>query len=57
MHRAGPFDELNHRRDMRRTSMREETTVQASDDQFTDLSLTAGIDTFGPRGSNRSQEP
>jgi alpha-ketoglutarate-dependent 2,4-dichlorophenoxyacetate dioxygenase len=47
MHRGGTFDEVNHRRDMRRTSVREHTTVQASDDQFTDLYLAAGIKPFG----------
>jgi alpha-ketoglutarate-dependent 2,4-dichlorophenoxyacetate dioxygenase len=46
MHRGGKFDEINHRRDMRRTSVREQTTVQAADDQFTDLYVAAGIRPF-----------
>ncbi len=47
MHRGGPFDEMNHRRDMRRTSVREEDAPAASEDQFTDLYVSAGINTFG----------
>ncbi len=44
MHRGGEFDELNHRRDMRRTSVREGDASAASIDQFTEMYDAAGID-------------
>jgi alpha-ketoglutarate-dependent 2,4-dichlorophenoxyacetate dioxygenase len=53
LHRGGKFDEMKHRRDMRRTSVREETSTKAPDDQFTDLYVTAGINTFGSKQPTR----
>jgi alpha-ketoglutarate-dependent 2,4-dichlorophenoxyacetate dioxygenase len=47
MHRGGTFDELNHRRDMRRTSVREGDAPAAFDDQFTDLYTAAGMINLG----------
>ncbi len=49
MHRGGEFDELHHRRDMRRTSVREGGSAEASADQFTDLYRAAGVDLHKPR--------
>ena len=46
MHRGGEFDELNHRRDMRRTSVREAGATAGLDDQFTDLYVKAAISPF-----------
>lgn len=46
MHRGGKFDEVNHRRDMRRTSVREGDAPGGYDDQFTDLYKAAGITPF-----------
>jgi alpha-ketoglutarate-dependent 2,4-dichlorophenoxyacetate dioxygenase len=46
MHRGGEFDELNHRRDMRRTSVREAGAIAGLDDQFTDLYVKAAISPF-----------
>jgi alpha-ketoglutarate-dependent 2,4-dichlorophenoxyacetate dioxygenase len=46
MHRGGKFDEIHHRRDMRRTSVREQDAPAGFDDQFTDLYKTAGIMPF-----------
>jgi alpha-ketoglutarate-dependent 2,4-dichlorophenoxyacetate dioxygenase len=47
MHRGGPFDELKHRRDMRRTSVREGHSAGGAEDQFTDMYKAAGITVFG----------
>jgi alpha-ketoglutarate-dependent 2,4-dichlorophenoxyacetate dioxygenase len=47
MHRGGPFDELRHRRDMRRTSVREGHSAGGAEDQFTDMYKAAGITVFG----------
>lgn len=48
MHRGGPFDEVTHRRDMRRTSVRE-SRAGGAEDQFTDMYKAAGITVFnGP---------
>jgi len=47
MHRGGPFDDLKHRRDMRRTSVREGHSASGAEDQFTDLYKSAGITVFG----------
>ncbi len=44
MHRGGEFDDLHHRRDMRRTSVREGDAADASADQFTELYRAAGVD-------------
>ncbi len=44
MHRGGEFDELHHRRDMRRTSVREGDAIDASADQFTEMYRAAGVD-------------
>lgn len=49
MHRGGPFDELQHRRDMRRTSVRE-SHAGGAEDQFTDMYKAAGITVFGGPG-------
>jgi len=37
MHRGGEFDELHHRRDMRRTTIREAAAPSEPDDPFTEL--------------------
>ena len=42
MHRGGEFDEANHRRDMRRTTIREGAAPEVPDDPFTDLFKASG---------------
>jgi alpha-ketoglutarate-dependent 2,4-dichlorophenoxyacetate dioxygenase len=46
MHRGGEYDEANHRRDMRRTTIREGAAPQAPDDPFTDLFKASGVSAF-----------
>lgn len=46
MHRGGEFDELNHRRDMRRTTVREGAAPQREDDPFTELFRASGSNAF-----------
>jgi alpha-ketoglutarate-dependent 2,4-dichlorophenoxyacetate dioxygenase len=53
MHRGGKFDEVNHRRDMRRTSVREGDAPAGFEDQFTDLYKTAGITPFTKSNATR----
>ena len=42
MHRGGDFDELNHRRDMRRTTVREGAPPEQPDDPFGELFQASG---------------
>jgi alpha-ketoglutarate-dependent 2,4-dichlorophenoxyacetate dioxygenase len=46
MHKGGEFDELNHRRDMRRTTVREGAPPDGTDDPFTDLFKASGANAF-----------
>ncbi len=52
MHRGEEFDELSHRRDMRRTTIREGDAPSTPDDPFTDLFKASGPSAFG-----RTAEP
>jgi len=52
MHRGGEYDEANHRRDMRRTTIREGAAPEIPDDPFTDLFKASGATAF-----TRSSEP
>ena len=52
MHRGGDFDEVNHRRDMRRTTIREGAAPEVADDPFTDLFKASGVTAYG-----RTPEP
>ncbi|HUN73980.1 MAG TPA: TauD/TfdA family dioxygenase [Steroidobacteraceae bacterium] len=47
MHRGGDFDELKHRRDMRRTTVREGAAPVSPDDPFTELFTASGALTLG----------
>ncbi len=49
MHRGGDFDDLTHRRDMRRTTVREGAAPQEPDDPFTKLFTVSGATAFGGR--------
>jgi alpha-ketoglutarate-dependent 2,4-dichlorophenoxyacetate dioxygenase len=46
MHRGGDFDETRHRRDMRRTTVREGVPPKAADDPFTDMFRKSGVNAF-----------
>ena len=46
MHRGGEFDEVNHRRDMRRTTVREGVPPEAADDPFGEMFKAAGVSAF-----------
>ena len=46
MHRGGDFDEVNHRRDMRRTTVREGAPPPQPDDPFGDLFKASGRSAF-----------
>ena len=46
MHRGGDFDEVNHRRDMRRTTVREGVPPAQADDPFGDMFKAAGPSAF-----------
>jgi alpha-ketoglutarate-dependent 2,4-dichlorophenoxyacetate dioxygenase len=46
LHRGGDFDETVHRRDMRRTTVREGTEPEIPDDPFTDLFKASGANAF-----------
>ena len=48
MHRGGDFNEVAHRRDMRRTTVREGAAPVASDDPFTDMFKASGPSAFTP---------
>ncbi|MEO6338634.1 MAG: TauD/TfdA family dioxygenase [Caulobacteraceae bacterium] len=48
MHRGGEFDEANHRRDMRRTTVREGAPPEQPDDPFGDMFRAAGVTAFTP---------
>lgn len=48
MHRGGEYDAYNHRRDMRRTTVREGAVPTAPDDPFTDYFQTS----LAPSGAN-----
>jgi len=47
MHRGGDFDELKHRRDMRRTTVREAAAPVSPDDPFTELFTASGALALG----------
>jgi alpha-ketoglutarate-dependent 2,4-dichlorophenoxyacetate dioxygenase len=49
MHRGGDFDDLTHRRDMRRTTVREGAAPKEPDDPFTKLFAASGATAFGAR--------
>ncbi len=49
MHRGGEYDEAVHRRDMRRTTIREGAAPTAPDDPFTDLFRASGSNAYGGR--------
>ncbi len=49
MHRGGDFDDLNDRRDMRRTTIREGAAPERPDDPFTELFVASGATPFGGR--------
>ena len=46
MHRGGGFDMINHRRDMRRTTIREGAPPTTPDDPFTDMFRASGPSAF-----------
>jgi alpha-ketoglutarate-dependent 2,4-dichlorophenoxyacetate dioxygenase len=46
MHRGGDFDDVNHRRDMRRTTVREGAAPEQPDDPFGDMFRAAGTMAF-----------
>ena len=46
MHRGGDFDDLKHRRDMRRTTIREGAAPEVKDDPFGDLFRNSGPTAF-----------
>ena len=46
MHRGGDFDDLNHRRDMRRTTVREGVPPAEADDPFGDMFKQSGATAF-----------
>ena len=46
MHRGGDFDELTHRRDMRRTTVREGVPPEQADDPFGELFKASGSTAF-----------
>jgi alpha-ketoglutarate-dependent 2,4-dichlorophenoxyacetate dioxygenase len=45
MHRGGDFDDLQHRRDMRRATIREAAAPEVPDDPFGDMFRAAGVGT------------
>ncbi|MGH8227457.1 MAG: TauD/TfdA dioxygenase family protein [Steroidobacteraceae bacterium] len=49
MHRGGDFDDVQYRRDMRRTTIREGAAPRQPDDPFTDLFTASGAGAFGAR--------
>ena len=51
MHRGGDFDERNHRRDMRRTTIREGAAPAQPDDPFTELFKASGMSAYGRPGA------
>ncbi len=46
MHRGGDFDEVNHRRDMRRTTVREGPPPSEPDDPFGEMFKAAGVTAY-----------
>ena len=46
MHRGGDFDDVNHRRDMRRTTVREGAAPEQPDDPFGDMFRAAGATAY-----------
>jgi alpha-ketoglutarate-dependent 2,4-dichlorophenoxyacetate dioxygenase len=53
MHRGGEYDEANHRRDMRRTTIREGAAPAVPDDPFTDLFTASGTSAYSTTVSAR----
>jgi alpha-ketoglutarate-dependent 2,4-dichlorophenoxyacetate dioxygenase len=49
MHRGGGYDEVHHRRDMRRTTIREAPAPVEPDDPFTELFRASGRAVFDRR--------
>ena len=49
MHRGGDYDEALHRRDMRRTTIREGAAPVVPDDPFTELFVKSGVSAFSAR--------
>jgi alpha-ketoglutarate-dependent 2,4-dichlorophenoxyacetate dioxygenase len=54
MHRGGDFDEVNHRRDMRRTTVREGVPPDNPDDPFGDLFKASGRSAFSSAAPARA---
>lgn len=50
LHRGGDYDAVHHRRDMRRTTVREGKRPELPDDPFTELFLKSGITAYGDPG-------
>lgn len=53
MHRGGDYDERNHRRDMRRTTVREAPAPAQADDPFTEMFVASGRTAFNRSGQSR----
>ncbi len=50
MHRGGEYEDTKHRRDMRRTTIRE-GAAELADDPFTDLFVASGPSAFTPKAA------
>jgi alpha-ketoglutarate-dependent 2,4-dichlorophenoxyacetate dioxygenase len=46
MHRGGDYDDIAHRRDMRRTTVREGAPPAGADDPFTDMFKASGTTAY-----------
>jgi alpha-ketoglutarate-dependent 2,4-dichlorophenoxyacetate dioxygenase len=53
MHRGGGYDERHHRRDMRRTTIREAPPPAQPDDPFTQMFVSSGTMAFNQNGQRR----
>jgi alpha-ketoglutarate-dependent 2,4-dichlorophenoxyacetate dioxygenase len=56
MHRGGGYDEVNDRRDMRRTTIREAGIIPDTEDPFTDLFSAAGKSAYNQQQSSQDRE-
>ncbi len=56
LHRGGEYDAVNHRRDMRRTTVREGNPPAVGDDPFTDLFNASGVTAYNASASTRSAQ-
>ena len=52
-HRGGDFDELQYRRDMRRTTIRDPQAPEAGDDPFQEMFMKAGKTAWNPDGPSQ----